>query len=70
MKILAFLNLLDESGQSISLTNVGLYAIMIKILASPMIDGPSVVALVSLLANYIHKRQVISKQPESGPSQP
>lgn len=66
MKALAFLNLLDESGQGLSLTNLGLYAIMIKILVAPMIDGPSVVALVSLLANYIHKRSV-NNHPENPP---
>lgn len=61
MKFLAFMNLLDESGNAISLTNLGLWAIMVKILISPMIDGPSVVALVSLLVNYMHKRNAVSK---------
>lgn len=67
MKFLKFLNILDEDGTGISWTNVGLVSILIKIMHAPMLDGPSVIALVSLLANYMHKRSVQSK---SEPDQP
>lgn len=57
MKILQFLNILDDSG-NLSITNCALIAFLVKILLSPQLDGPSVVGLVGLLANYCHKRQV------------
>lgn len=60
MRPLRFLNLLDDSG-NLSITNCALIAFIVKILISPLIDGPSVIALVSLLANYMHKRQRVSQ---------
>lgn len=60
IKLLSFLNLLDDSG-NLSITNIALIAFFTKILFSPQLDGASVVAMVSLLANYMHKRSVISQ---------
>lgn len=56
LKLLKFLNLLDGSGAALSLTNIGLVAILIKIVCAKDLDWPSLVALVSTLANYMHKR--------------
>lgn len=60
IKVLQFLNLLDD-GNSLSISNCALIAFIIKIMLSPQLDGPSVVALVSLLLNYMHKRHVNSQ---------
>lgn len=54
-KILVFLNMLDQSG-NLSITNCALIAFLVKILVSPQLDGPSVIGLVGLLGNYMHKR--------------
>lgn len=61
LRVLSFLNLLDDSGHSISLTNIGFIAILFKILISPSVDWPSMVSLIGLLVNYMHKRTVNSQ---------
>lgn len=59
LKVLKFLNLLDSSEAAISLTNVGLVAILGKIILAKDLDWPSLVALVGMLSNYMHKRSSV-----------
>lgn len=70
MRILGFLNLLDDGG-NLSITNIGVYALICKFLISAHADWPSSVALIGTLLNYAHKRQVNndsrSNSPEPGP---
>lgn len=66
LKILSFLSFLDESGQCISWTNIGLAAVLMKFIVAPSVDWQSLVALVSVLANYAHKRVIVSKVSNDG----
>lgn len=60
LKILNFLNLLDENN-CLSITNVGLIALVTKIVVSPTADWPSIVAVIASFSNYAHKRYVNSQ---------
>jgi len=62
MKPLHFLNLMD--GQKLSLTNITLVIIMVKIAVSPF-DYAGAAVLLPILASYIHKRHITSKQASS-----
>ncbi len=55
-KILDFLNILDYSGTRLSITNIALIGLLIKVLVSPNVDWPSLVAIITAFANYAHKR--------------
>ena len=55
-KVLAFCSLLGDDGNSLSLTNIALVLLVIKMVASPTLDWPSAVSLVTVFANYAHKR--------------
>lgn len=70
LRILDFLSILDESATRISWTNIGLAAVLIKFAVAPSVDWQSLVALVSVLANYSHKRYVASKGSDDGSSVP
>lgn len=61
IKILKFLNLLDESGDAISLTNIALVVLIAKMALASIVDWPSVVAVITAFGNYSHKRYVASK---------
>jgi len=56
LKLLDFCNLLDYSGARLSLTNLGLIALIFKMVVSKPVDWPSVVAVIAALANYMNKR--------------
>lgn len=60
IKVLLFLNLLDAQRR-LSITNLGLMALIIKTVVSPSADWSSIVAMVVAFANYMHKRDVISR---------
>ena len=59
LRLLGFLNLTDDAG-NLSITNIGLIALISKMVCTPNIDWPSVVAVITAFANYAHKRAVIS----------
>lgn len=52
---LKFLNLIDRAGR-LSITNVAVYGLLLKLLASPGLDWPVVAGLLVTLLNYGHKR--------------
>lgn len=56
MKILSFLNLLDQS-KKLSITNLTLYLILGKITYSPF-DWSSAISLFVVCLSYAHKRHV------------
>jgi hypothetical protein len=60
LNILKFLNLLDE-GNRLSLTNIGLIVLVSKMSFSGQSDWTSVAATIAGFANYMHKRNVVSK---------
>lgn len=57
-KILSFLSLLDESGQSLSITNIGLCVMVAKMAIAASVDWPSVVVVITAFANYAHRRVI------------
>lgn len=61
LRLLDFCNLLDYN-KKISITNIALIALISKIMMAVTIDFPSVVALATVFANYIHRRSMISKE--------
>lgn len=66
-KLGTFFQLLDSDG-NLSITNIGLIALLLKVLVHPQIDWASVTTLVLAFANYAHKRQnlqIISGRHES-----
>lgn len=63
-RVINWLNLLDLEGK-LSLTNVALVALVIKMLVSPNLDWPAVVTLITVFANYMHKRQAVNGQVEA-----
>ena len=60
MKLLKFLNLLDRQN-NLSITNFGVFIILIKIATSPF-DWATAAALLVTLLNYSHKRHIDSNQ--------
>lgn len=67
-RILKFLNLLDESGEAVSLTNIALIVLIAKMALAPVVDWPSVVAVITAFGNYSHKRYIASKGDSSASS--
>jgi hypothetical protein len=63
-KVLDFLSILGYDGR-VSLTNVALIALVTKIVISPSVDWPSVVAIVTAFGNYAHRRGQNAKQERS-----
>ena len=59
-KRLDFFNVLDYNGK-VSITNVAMIGLFTKVMMAPTIDYPSVVALVTVCLNYVHKRGVSEK---------
>lgn len=59
LTILNFLNILDSEGR-LSITNLGLICLLIKVMISPDADWSSIVAIVVAFANYMHKREKIT----------
>lgn len=55
-KILDFLSLLGDTKESISLTNIALVVLVAKMALSPNLDWPAVVTIMTVFANYAHKR--------------
>lgn len=68
MKLLGFFNLLDSEGR-LSITNLAVYATLVKMLVSET-SPIDMAALLTATMNYAHKRHVVAKSPESGPSEP
>lgn len=60
LKILAFLNLLDDSNR-LSITNIALIGLLIKMCVASNTDWPSMVAVITAFGNYAHKRVVNSQ---------
>ena len=56
-KLLDFFNILDDNGR-ISITNVGLIALIAKMAFAAATDWSSVVAVIAAFSNYAHKRSV------------
>ena len=63
-RILDFCNLLGQDGR-LSITNIALIALVVKMCASPSLDWPAVVTLITVFANYMHKRKTINDSTES-----
>jgi hypothetical protein len=63
MKLLNFLSLLDSEGR-LSLTNVAMYVILVKLAIAPNPGLADIGALLLALANYAHKRYVVSQTPD------
>lgn len=61
-KVLNFLSLLDNQGHKVSLTNIVLYVVTIKIALSPSPSLPELGTLLLSLLAYSHKRYVADKQ--------
>lgn len=56
LKALNFCNLLDLEGK-LSLTNLGLVVLLVRVGASSVLDWASVTTLALAFANYMHKRK-------------
>lgn len=54
--VLDWFNLLDNE-KKLSITNVAVVALVIKMLVAPNLDWPSVTGMLIVFANYMHKRQ-------------
>ncbi len=55
MAALKFMNLLDRS-QKLSITNLGVWLLLIKVTVAPTMDWTVVAGLLVTLLNYSHKR--------------
>jgi len=64
IKILNFFSLVD-SDQKLSLTSIGLYTVLVKLILSPNPGLTDVGALLLVLLNYAHKRQVNTSAAEN-----
>lgn len=63
LRLLDFLSILDDSG-CVSITNVALIALVTKMVLADKLDWPSVVSVITVMANYAHKRAIIASQPK------
>lgn len=54
-RALAFLRLLDENGQ-LSITNISVMVVIIKVAVSPELDLPGIAALLTVISGYNFKR--------------
>lgn len=61
LKILDFCNILDYN-KKLSLTNIALIALVIKLMISPSPDLATVGSVVVAMANYMHKRSTNQDQ--------
>lgn len=59
-----FLNLLDADG-NLSITNLAMYLILIKIMIVGTVDYPAIIGLFITCLNYAHKRQLASTSASS-----
>lgn len=59
LKVLDFCNVLDYAGK-LSITNIALIALVGKMVIAPTLDWPSVVTVITVFSNYMHKRSVAS----------
>lgn len=57
VKVGNFFNLLDAEGR-LSISNSGVYVLLVKVAMSPTIDWPTAAGLLVTLLNYSHKRMV------------
>jgi hypothetical protein len=64
-KILDFLSLMGDDKESLSLTNIALVVLTLKMALSPTLDWPAVVTIMTVFANYAHKRDT-RKSDEAG----
>ena len=62
-KILEFLNLLDRNNK-LSISNIAVYAILIKLLLSPELGSFDAAAFLTVIANYSAKRYTNYKSTE------
>lgn len=61
-KILIFTKLVDaHDTSSLSLTNIMIYCLLVKILMTPVLDFAAVTGLFVVVANYSYKRLIGSK---------
>lgn len=60
IRILSFLNLLDDSNR-LSITNIALIGLILKMVCASNVDWPSIVAVIAAFGNYSHKRIVNSQ---------
>ena len=55
LKLLKFMNCLDRAGR-LSITNLGVIVLLVKVAVSPNMDWAVVAGLLVTLLNYGHKR--------------
>lgn len=67
IRVLDFFNLLDHK-KNLSISNIAVIILLVKIAMSPTIDWAVVSALLLSLLNYSHKRTVNSKVKEEAPT--
>jgi hypothetical protein len=65
-KLLTFLNLMD--GDQVSITNLCMYVLIVKVALVPHASIPDLGALFLATANYLHKRYVASQAPDPTPA--
>lgn len=68
LNILSFCNLLDLEGK-LSLTNVGLVVLLIRVGMAAQLDWASVTTLALAFANYMHKRKESSAAEQASESE-
>lgn len=61
---MAFFRLLDENAQ-LSLTNIAVIIVLVKVSLSPKIDAATISALLSVISAYQFKRYVQRSKGES-----
>ena len=68
VRIFNFLNILDSEGK-LSITNLAVYIVLIKLTISPVASLTEAGSLLMVLANYAHKRIVntANAQPDETP---
>lgn len=67
-KILSFFNVLDGTGKRLSITNVLIYVITIKLFLVATLDLSSAAALVTVVLNYGHRRYCDNNRSDGGDS--
>lgn len=60
-RILAFCNLLEYDENRLSITNIALIGLIFKLVITPQVDWPSIVAVITAFGNYSHKRYINSQ---------
>ena len=58
---LQFLNILEHDGKKVSLSNIMIICLTVKIMLMPVLDWFAIAALLTVVINYGYKRHVNSK---------